>query len=142
MLEVSAISPACLNIELWHIALGTDPRTAPPLPAAKPGPVTLERPDGKIIVRRAGFSVTIDAATGMCHAPFTGPDLLLLPSISDSPGGGMEAESQLLTNTCGNWKASAVTAEATADQGVTVRVEGAYAEAQGAYKGTLRLEVR
>jgi len=133
MLEVSAVSPNGLNIDVWHIALGPDPRTAPPVPAAKPGPVTLEKPAGKIIVRSAGFTVTFDAATGMATAPFTGPDLLLLPSISDSPGGGMEAPSQLFTNTCSTWKASAVTAEATADQGVTVRVEGAYAEAQGAY---------
>ena len=133
MLEVSAVSPSGLNIDLWHIALGPDPRTAPPVPAAKPGPVTLEKPAGKIIVRTAGFTVTFDAATGMATAPFTGPDLLLLPRISDSPGGGMEAASQLFTDTCSNWKASAVTAETTADQGVTVRVEGAYAQAQGAY---------
>jgi beta-galactosidase len=106
---------------------------APPVPAAKPGPVTLEKPAGKIIVRSADFTVTFDAATGMATAPFTGPDLLLLPRISDSPGGGMEAPAQHFTNTCANWKASAVTAEATADQGVTVRVEGAYTQAQGAY---------
>jgi hypothetical protein len=133
MLEVSAVSPSGLNIDVWHIALGPDPRTAPPVPAAKPGPVTLEKPAGQIIVRSASFSVTFDAATGMATAPFTGPDLLLLPRISDSPGGGMEAASQLFTNTCSNWKASAVTAETTADQGVTLRVEGTYAEAQGAY---------
>ena len=133
MLDVSAVSPSGLNIDVWKIALGPDPRTAPPVPASKPGPVTLEKPAGKFIVRTTGFSVTFDAATGMATAPFTGPDLLLLPSISDSPGGGMEAPSQLFTNTCGNWKASAVSAETTSDQGVTVRVEGAYAEAQGTY---------
>ena len=133
MLEVSAVSPSGLNIDLWQIALGYDPRTAPPVPAAKPGQVTLEKPAGQIIVRTAGFTVAFDAATGMATAPFTGPDLLLLPRADGSPGGGLEAESQIYTDTCRNWKASAVTAETTADQGVTVRVEGAYAEAQGAY---------
>jgi hypothetical protein len=133
MLEVSAVSPSGLNIDLWQIALGYDPRTAPPVPAAKPGQVTLEKSAGQIIVRTAGFTVAFDAATGMATAPFTGPDLLLLPRADGSPGGGLEAESQIYTDTCRNWKASAVTAETTADQGVTVRVEGAYAEAQGAY---------
>ncbi|MEI7957284.1 MAG: glycoside hydrolase family 2 TIM barrel-domain containing protein, partial [Verrucomicrobiota bacterium] len=146
MLEVSAISPGGLNIDVWQIALGTDPRTALPVPAAKPGPVTLEKPAGKIIVRTAGFTVTFDAATGMATAPFTGTDLLLLSSVPDSPGGGMEAPSQLYSETCSNWKALAITAEATADQGVAVRVEGAYAEAQGTYifqfakDGTLTLD--
>jgi hypothetical protein len=137
LLRIQAVGPRGFVDDEWQVALGTDPRTALPVPAGKPGEVTLEKPAGNIIVRTPGCTVTFDAATGMPTAPFTGPELLLLPQTGDSCGGtqmsGQEKDVAIYSDACRNWKATAVTAEPAADGGVTVRVEGAYTEAQGSY---------
>lgn len=137
LLEIRAVSPRGFVEDEWRVALGADPRTAPPIPSGKPGAVTWEQADRTITVRAPGYAVTFDASTGLPTAPFAGPELLLLPQNGDNCGGvqmlGKERDATLFSEACHDWKASSVKAETAADGGAVIYVEGTYAEAQGHY---------
>ena len=136
LLEVRALSPRGFVEDVWQIALGKDPRVALPIPAVKPGRVTLEKNPEKLVIRGAGSPLTVDAKTGMFSSPFVGPELLLLPRNGDKCGGtqmtGKEPKIPIFSDTCHDWQATSVTAQTT-DDGVEIRVEGAYTEARGTY---------
>jgi hypothetical protein len=136
MLRLQAIGPRGFVEDKWEIALGTDPSTALPVPASQPGAVKLEKTADAFVVRGGNYAVTINAVTGQFSAPFSGPELMLLPRNGDSCGGiqmlGKEKEVTILSDACHGWKAETVTAETTAD-GVVVQIKGAYTEAAGSY---------
>ena len=144
LLEVRAVSPRGFVEDVWQVALGVDPRIAPPVPAKTPGVVKLEKTSDAFVIRGADFVATVDAKTGAMKATgkngkpslLSRPDLLLLPLNDDMCGGmqlsGPEREIPIFTDTCHDWKATAVTAKET-DSGVEIRIQGEYAEAKGAY---------
>lgn len=144
ILTIEALSPRGFTVDTWQIALGHDPRTAPPVPAEKSGPLRLERTAAAFVIRGAGFSLTIDAATGMMQATgrqgqtalTAGPDLFLLPLNADNGGSiqmpGKEQVIALDSDACQDWRATFVAAHETPD-GVEVRIDGAYTEASGAF---------
>ncbi len=131
-------------VDVWQVAIGSDPRAAPPAPSHKPGPVELVEKADAIAIRGPGFSATVNAKTGMLHATgengkpslTAGPELLLLALNKDQCGGtqmsGKEKDIPIWSDCCHDWTAASVKAKKTA-AGVEVQVEGAYAEAAGSY---------
>jgi hypothetical protein len=144
LLEVRAISPRGFVEDVWQVALGVDPRIAPPVSDNAPGVVKLERTSNAFLLHGANFTVVVDAKTGTMKATgrngeaslLSGPDLMLLPANDDQCGGmqmsGREKDVALFTDACHDWKAAAVTAKNTRD-GAEIRIEGNYAEARGFY---------
>ena len=144
LLELKAISPRGFIEDVWQVALGADPRVAPPVPLNKPAPVRLEKTANAFVIRGSMYAATVNAKTGGLQATGSngkaslvgGPDLLLLPVNGDNCGGiqmsGSERDVALFTEACHDWKAASVTARTTG-AGVEVRVEGEYSEAKGAY---------
>jgi beta-galactosidase len=148
LLAIRAVSPRGFVEDSWHVALGVDPRIAPPVASRKPAAILTETQGDDIVVHGDGFAVTVNRKTGTLKATgksgrvslLSGPELLLLPMNGDECGGtqmsGMEKEVSLFSDTCHNWKLSSGDASEKDGQ-VEIRVEGGYAEAAGAY--TLRV---
>ena len=144
LLEIRAVSPRGFPEDVWQVALGVDPRIAPPVPSNLPGVVKLEKTADAFVLRGAEFTVVVDAKSGAMKATgkngesslLSGPELLLLPANDDQCSGmqmsGMEKEVALFTDACHDWKAAAVTAKETGS-GAEIRIEGSYAEAKGSY---------
>jgi beta-galactosidase len=144
LLEIRALSPRGFVEDVWQVALGDDPRIAPPVFPKKPGVVKLKKVSGSFVVHGVEYTVNVDQKTGMMKAIgkngkssiLTGPELMLLPANDDSCGGnqmlGMEQEVALSIDACHDWKATAVTAQETGT-GVEIRIEGSYTEAKGFY---------
>ena len=131
--------------DVWQVALGVDPRIAPPVPVdAYPAWSSWKRQPTLSSFAAAEFTATVDVKTGELKATgkngemslLSGPELMLLPANGDLCGGmqmsGMEKDVAIFTDACHDWKATAVTAKETGD-GVEIRIEGYYAEAKGFY---------
>ena len=142
LLDLIALSPRGFVIDHWQIALGTDPRVAPPVPHAKPGPVKLEKTGKEFIVRTPEVTISIDATTGTLTAKTANtilvalPELMILPATGDNCGGvqmhGKEQDVAIFSDPCRDWQATAVNAKET-PAGVEVQIDGRYTEATGSY---------
>jgi hypothetical protein len=144
LLEINALNPRGFTEDTWQIALGSDPRMAPPLRAGKTGALRLDKTDKTFVIHGVAFALTIDAVTGAIQATgsqgraalTSGPDLLLLPLNDDNCGGiqmqGKEKDVALYSDSCHGWQASSVTAREIS-AGVEVRISGTYVEAGGTF---------
>ena len=144
LLDVQAVSPRGFVEDAWQVALGADPRFAPPVLSNMPAPATLEKTAEAFVVRGNTYVVTVNAKTGSLKATGSngkaslvgGPELLLLPMNGDNCGGvqmsGVEKDVALFTEACHAWRVASVSGQTTGT-GVEVRVEGEYSEAKGAY---------
>ena len=121
LLEIRAVSPRGFVEDVWQVAIGVDPRVAPPVPAEEPGTVELEKTDdGVRHPQRRSSPFTVDAKTGMLKATgkngkpslLSGPELLLLPANGDQCGGmqmsGREKDVAIFSDPCRDWKATSV----------------------------------
>lgn len=147
-LEIRAVSPRGFLVDEWQVALGHDPRLAPPRPAETAGAVRLTRTGAAFVIHGPDLVLTVDAVTGRLTATgkngeaalTAGPELFLLPLTSENGGSiqmqGTGQDLAIFTAACSGWQASAVTAHQAAD-GVEVRIAGSYAEAAGTF--TLRV---
>jgi beta-galactosidase len=144
LLELQAISPRGFVVDVWQVAIGTDPRIAPPVLANPPSGMKYEKKDGAFVISDGRSAVTVDTATGKIKATgnrgrtsvISGPELMLLPANGDLVCGmqmsGPEREIPIFSDTCHDWKPTAASASKT-DRGATIRIEGQYAEAKGRY---------
>jgi beta-galactosidase len=144
LLNLRAVSPRGFVVDVWQVAIGSDPRIAPPVVAGRPGGMTFEKKDGAFVISDGRSAVTVDTATGKIKVTgsdggtsiISGPELMLLPANGDLVCGmqmsGDEKEIPIFSDTCHDWKPTAVTASKT-DRGATIRIEGQYAEAKGRY---------
>jgi hypothetical protein len=144
LLEIRSISPRGFTVDVWQVAIGTDPRITPPIAKNKQGIAKLEKKDGAFVVNGSGFVATIDEKTGKLKASgkngeaslLSGPELMLLPTNGDFVYGmqmsGLERAIPIFSDTCRDWKLTSASAKQT-DDGVEIHLEGEYAEAKGAY---------
>jgi beta-galactosidase len=147
LLEIRAVSPRGFVEDDWQVALGVDPRVAPPIGPSATGDVDLSEGSAAYVIKvgNCWFSVGNYTGTLMSYrypgkrSLLDGPDLLLLPASDDQCGGmqmsGPEHDIPFASSPCHDWQATSVTARAT-DAGVKIRVEGKYAEAGGFYEMT------
>ncbi|HTV43192.1 MAG TPA: glycoside hydrolase family 2 TIM barrel-domain containing protein [Candidatus Sulfotelmatobacter sp.] len=153
-LLLKGFDPRGVEINTWEFTLGA----AAPAPEKMlaDGKLSLVRSPDFLIVKGAGFQWKLDARTGMIregtqgHRPILvgGPDLMLLPLISDP---GDPDNLQLgsgpyvpCTESCAGWTAASVTVRET-NETIEVTVDGTYGEAKGQYNmcfdGTGQLKV-
>jgi beta-galactosidase len=119
------------------------------LPAAlPPSRLTLETKGDVWEVKAERWSVAIDRHTGQVRNArvggatllIGGPTLMMLPLALNRCEPRDLAQYDALNNTCTQWSAQSVAAAAATDGSVVVKVEGAYAEAEGRY--SLRITPR
>lgn len=141
-LLLKGYDPRGVEINTWEFTLGAAP--PPPdavLPASK---FSLVRSPGFLIVKGTSFQWKLNVRTGMIREAkvgnrpilIGGPDLMLLPLISDpgDPDNLQLASGPYLpyTESCSNWTAASVTVR-EGNGTIDVMVDGAYGEAKGQF---------
>ncbi len=143
MLTLQFLSPRGFLIDSFRLPLGRRSLIPSASPAgAALGPLALEaRPDA-ITVTGGDSVLEIDPRTGKVRnweilgRPVLtgGPDLMLLP-LNREGGTQMTPESQRFapyTAACSGWESRSVRAD-NSEEGIRIRVEGSYRQAEGAY---------
>ncbi len=144
VLELEFHSPRGFLIDTYRLTLGKPTPPPLPCPALKTGgKLRLDRNEDAIVATNDRVAWRWDARTGMlCEASLDGrpilaggPHLMLLPRMRENYRQTMldEAKHRPFTAPCSEWEATAVAAEAT-EQGVELRVDGHYREAEGSYR--------
>ena len=153
-LEIRVTGPRGFMVDAYRFTIGGEKLETPP-PLRSTGELKLVQDADTISIAGNGFQYVFDAASGQLRQmrdgqrdlALAGPCLTLVPL--DGEGGGTQITGHEPTfaplwGLSTGWKASAVKAEKSG-QTVTVKVEGAYAEAAGGYEmtidGTGRLNV-
>jgi beta-galactosidase len=153
-LELRVTGPRGFLVDAYRFSLGGESTPTPP-PSHELGSLELVQDAHTISVNGNAFCYVfatgsgqlLQARAGRSELGLAGPCLTLVPL--DGEGGGTqmtgrEPAFQPLWGLCTDWKASVVKAEKTGTV-VTLRSQGAYAEAKGGYEmtidGTGRLKV-
>ena len=143
ILDIRITGPRGFIVDAYHFTIGGENNSMPP-PLRSMDTLQITQNASAIRVSGNGFAYLVDATTGqLTQATVSGHKLLLSgPYLTltphDKEGGGVQMTNKEpafppLWGLCTAWKASSVTVTPT-EKKVTIKVEGAYAEATGEYE--------
>ena len=146
LLEIRVTDPRGFMVDAYRFTLGGEKMGTPP-PLRGGGPLKLVQDGRTISVSGNGFEYIFGTDSGQLQSARTGKNVFALagPCLTlvplDRKGGGTqmtgsEPDFKPLWGLCTGWKTASVKAEQSATA-VTVKVEGAYEQAQGSYEITI-----